>query len=335
MFRLKALAVPLVMVLLSAGIAGCSNTTGDRAQAAQEVGDKDAKCTPSKTKKVGVLFFTSTVGADIALIQKRMKTSAEKYGMDLSIQDGKNDVSTMISVVRTFIAQNVDAIVVYPPDSTSLAPVLNEAGDAGIPIFALNLIQKDVPSLVTFVGPDDVKFGEEQAEILKKNFPDGANIGLLMGTIGTSAQIGRTKGLEDFVKKNPKYKIVAQQPDDWDPTKSLSITRDWLTKFPKGKLDVIIAQGPHPLTSIDNARQRGRDEIQWIFGDYLETTVPLLKDGSVLGTVFQNITLQADEITRVTNDWLTCNRDAVKTPADYTELTIIDKANADSYKPEF
>ncbi|MCZ4519343.1 sugar ABC transporter substrate-binding protein [Rhodococcus ruber] len=324
-------AVTLTAAISLCGFAvGCTTPSTDDAKAVTSKTD----CEPSTNKKVGVLFFDTAVGPDAALMQNKIKERGDALGLDLNIQQGKNDINTEIAAIRGFIAEQSAAIIVYPPDPESLAPVLNEAGQAGIPVFALNLALKNTDSLVTYVGPDNYDFGQHQVDLVKKNFPNGAKIGLLMGQMGTTAQIERTRAVEDLAAQDPRYQIVAQEPDNWDSAKSLSISRDWLTKFPVGDLDVIITQGPQAGTAVQNAIDSGRPEVKWVFGDLINDIVPMLQNGQVLGTVMQDMGLQAEEVTTAVGNWLTCNRDEVKTPNDYLPLLTVTQENVDSVEPE-
>ena len=63
-----------------------------------------------------------------------------------------------------------------------------------------------------------------------------------MGFSGTSPQILRAKGWDEFRAKNPQYEEVARVTDDFDAAKALAVVQDLLSRFPKGQLDAIIMQ---------------------------------------------------------------------------------------------
>lgn len=331
-----AVASMMVLAACSTPSTGSSEPSASSAAPAASGSAAAAEdCTPSDTKKVGVMFFNIGIGPDIGLMAEQVQKSADKYGVTVNIQDGKGDPNAMIAAIRGFIAEKSDAIIIYPPDPESLAPVLDEAGAAGIPVFPVNLKQAGTDSVVTYVGADDYVYGQKQMEILKQSYPDGAKIALLMGSMGTSAQIERTRAVDDFVKENPQFTVVDRQVDDWDSTKSLNITREWLTKYPKGELDAIVVQGPQAGTSVDYANSIGRDDVKWIFGDFIKDNVAPIKAGSVLGTVKQDFVEQADVVTKVASDWISCNRDGITVPNMYLDLPVVTQENVDSIEPAF
>lgn len=53
------------------------------------------------------------------------------------------------------------------------------------------------------------------------------NVAVLQGTIGLSAEIGRTKGVRDGLAKHSNYKIIAKQTGEF--------TQDGSVKFPMKK----------------------------------------------------------------------------------------------------
>ena len=96
----------------------------------------------------------------------------------------------------------------------------------------------------------------------------GGTVALLMGTMGTSAQIARTAGFTDALKGHDMITIVDQQSDQWDPATSLAITQQWAAKYPAGQLDAIVAQGPQITGDAAWAFGNGRSDILFIAGDY-------------------------------------------------------------------
>jgi ABC-type sugar transport system substrate-binding protein len=125
----------------------------------------------------------------------------------------------------------------------------------------------------------------------------------------------------------PAYEIVAEVNDDFDSAKALAATQDLLTRFPKGELDVIVMQGPEGVAAADFARQNGREEVQFILGDYPADVRQAIMDGYVLGTINQDPYPQAYEGVRMA--WLLLNGQEADIPKPhFLDLPIITNANA-------
>ena len=56
-----------------------------------------------------------------------------------------------------------------------MAPALQQAVEAGIPVVTIDRRVDGVPGILAHVGADNVKGGEAQGELIMELFPDGAN----------------------------------------------------------------------------------------------------------------------------------------------------------------
>jgi ABC-type sugar transport system substrate-binding protein len=256
--------------------------------------------------------------------------AARQYGFAYDLRDGKGDPATEIANIQNFIAEGVDAILLTPMSEGTI-PAIVQANEAGIPVIEVNNkagFGSDAAEVVTYVGADDVEFGRLQARLLDDTFKgEPTRIGYVMGIPGTSPQILRAEGFKEVLAEMPNYEIVAEVNDDFDSAKALAATQDLLTRFPKGDLDVIVMQGPEGVAAADFARQNGREEVQFILGDYPADVRQAIMDGYVLGTINQDPYPQAYEGVRMA--WLLLNGQEADIPKPhFLELPIITQANA-------
>jgi simple sugar transport system substrate-binding protein len=90
-----------------------------------------------------------------------IKSTAEKYGVDLQFTSAEGDQAKQISSIKTFITQGVDLIAFSPVVETGWDAVLQEAKAAGIPVVLTDRSVDSDPSLYkTFIGSDFIKEGE-------------------------------------------------------------------------------------------------------------------------------------------------------------------------------
>ena len=123
---------------------------------------------------------------------KVSKQEAEKRGITLKIADAQQKQENQIKAVRSFIAQDVDAIFIAPVVATGWAPVLQEAKEAKIPVFLLDrMIEVNDPSLYTSaVASDSVHEGKVAgAWLVKEAAGKPCNVVELQGTVGSSVAI--------------------------------------------------------------------------------------------------------------------------------------------------
>jgi ribose transport system substrate-binding protein len=284
-------------------------------------------------KRVGFMIWNTSVPFYSNLIKLANDTAKEK-GIKLDIQSGNGDLSTQISIVQQFIAQQVDLILIAPSDPKGIVPVIREANAANIPVMAVNT-KADISTgakVVTYVGVDDYVFGQRQGELLAKALNGKGNVGYILGKLGTSAQLDREAGLMDTLKKYPDIKIVEKQAADWDNSKALAITQDYLSKYAKGEIDAIIDQGPEGVNGANFAAQNGRTDVKFIMGDYPADVRNAIIKGTVYGTVDQDPAPQGSTAIEDAVLIFSGKGSTIPTPNHYLDLPTITKDNVDQYK---
>ena len=133
-------------------------------------------------------------------MMNQMKAEAEALGNITVIEsDGQDQTPKQTADVETAIIQGVDGIVISPSEVDAMAPAMQQAVDAGIPVVTIDRRVDKVPGILAHVGADNVKGGEAQGELIMKLFPDGATIINLQGTPGASPAIDRNKGLHNVL----------------------------------------------------------------------------------------------------------------------------------------
>ena len=237
--------------------------------------------------------------------------------------------------IQNFIAEGVDLILLTPMSEGTI-PAIVQANEAGVPVIEVNNragFGSEEAEVVTYVGADDVEFGRLQGQLLDQTYGgDPVKIGYVMGIPGTSPQILRAQGFKEELANHPEYEIVAEVNDDFDSAKALAVTQDLLSRFPEGELDVIVMQGPEGVAAADFARQNGREEVQFILGDYPADVRQAIMDGYVLGTINQDPYPQAYEAMHMASLYLNGQEGEIPKPY-FLELPIITIDNAEATPP--
>lgn len=228
--KINKKAAALFCSLLCILAAGC----GSRAVIKEEAG--------SQAADEYIVVGFSQLGAESdwrsANTESMITTFTPENGYKLIFENGQQKQSNQIMAIRTFIQQEVDYIVLAPVIETGWDTVLQEAKDAGIPVIIVDR-RVDVPdeSLFTcWVGSDFELEGKKAAEWLhqyakaKGIAPEDIHIVNIQGTIGASAQIGRTKGLADAEKKNG-WDLMAQVTGDFTQAKGKEVMESLLKQY--------------------------------------------------------------------------------------------------------
>ena len=263
----------------------------------------------------------------LATLDASIKKKAESLGGSAVILNGELDIAKQIANIRTLISQNVDAILVICGDPTAPVDAINEAVEAGIPVFAVNAKLDDAAQVVTYVGASDYDYGVKQGELLIQALPDGGKVAVILGLLGGVPQVQRLAGLEDAIKDHPEIEIVEKPNDDFDNQKNLAVVQDLLAKYPEGTLDVILAQGPQIYVGANYAQEQGRDDILFIAGDYPTQIEDAIKAGAIYGTVDQSPVTQGETAAQFAYDWISGNKDKVTQPEFITDLPLVTEDN--------
>lgn len=166
-------------------------------------------------------------------------TFTEENGYKLIFDDAQQKQENQIKAIRSFIQQDVDYIVVAPVVETGWETVLEEAKEAGIPVILSDRqMQLSDDSLYeAWVGGNFVKEGETcgdwLADYLEKQgrADEEINMVTIQGTIGASAQVGRTEGMENKLKEHSNWKMLDKQSGEFTQAKGQEVMESMLKQY--------------------------------------------------------------------------------------------------------
>ena len=161
--------------------------------------------------------------AETASMQDEAKKRADKYEMIIS--DAQNKTSKQVSDVEDLVARGVKAIFLAPREFEGLAPALQAAKEANIPVFLVDREAAGTPGVdyVTVLKSDFVEEGKRAAEWLIKETGGKANIVELTGTAGSSVARDRSQGFWDALKDHPEMKKLVSQTADFNRAIALNV----------------------------------------------------------------------------------------------------------------
>ena len=230
-------------------------------------------------------------------MMKMTQAEGEKLGVEILVGDGQVSSTKQTADIEAAITKKVDGILADPNEVDALAPALQEAVDAKIPVMTIDRRVAKVSGLLGHVGADNSKGGEAQANLIMKLFPNGANIMNLQGQPGAGPAIDRNKGLHDVLDQHKdKYRIVFEQTAEFDRVKGLSVTESALAGM-KTPPDVVVAANDDMiLGAMEAVKARNlTGKIVLIGFDALPEALARIKDGSLAATVEQFPGLQSSK----------------------------------------
>lgn len=234
----------------------------------------------------------SQLGAEsdwrIANTESMQAAFSEEKGYELIYDDAQQKQENQIMAIRSFIQQEVDYIVLAPVKEADWDMVLQEAKDAGIPVILVDrMVDTDDDSLYTaWVGSDFKLEGRKAAAWLKDYLEktgrgeEEINIVNIQGTIGASAQIGRTFGLEEAVKENDNWHIIAQQSGEFTQAKGREVMASLLQQY-GDEIDVVYCENDNEAFGVIEAIEASGRKAGTQQGEIMVLSFDTTKEGLV------------------------------------------------------
>lgn len=220
---------------------------------------------PSQTNKPERKTVTvgfSQLGAESdwrkANTESMLEALSEENGYTLIYKNGQQKQANQVTALRMFIQQEVDYIVLAPETETGWDFVLREAKDAGIPVIIVdrrvNVSDEELYSC--WVGSDFELEGKKMASWIhtfatKKGINEGdIHIAHIQGTLGSTAQLGRTKGLMDAVNEYG-WDLVCSESGEFTEAKGKEVMTSFLREH--SNINVVYCENDNEAIGAINA----------------------------------------------------------------------------------
>lgn len=212
------------LLLLCLLLGACANANPAQQHPADEVDDF-------------IVVGFSQVGAESdwrnAHTHSMQEALSEQNGFRLILNDAQQKQERQITAIRNFIQQEVDVIVLAPTTETGWDTVLAEAHSAGIPVIVVDrMIEVSDQSLYAcWVGSDFLQEGHTAIDWMAQRFGDEPlRILHLQGSLGSSAQLGRTQALDEALTQHPEWQLVARESGEFTEAKGQELVENLLTQ---------------------------------------------------------------------------------------------------------
>jgi ABC-type sugar transport system substrate-binding protein len=238
-------------------------------------------------------------------MQKELRAEAEALGnITLMESDGQGSTPKQTADVEAAIVQGVDGIIISPNEVDAMAPALQQAVEAGIPVVTIDRRVDNVPGILAHVGADNVKGGEAQGQLITELFPDGAKVFNLQGQPGSSPAIDRNAGVHNVLDQHAdKYPFVFEQTAQFKRDQGLSVTEAGLAGLSAPPDVIVAANDDMALGAIEAIKAAGLD-IPVIGFDALPEALASIKGGELSASIEQFPGGQSRTALRLLTDYL-------------------------------
>jgi simple sugar transport system substrate-binding protein len=176
---------------------------------------------PDESPRKIITVGFSQIGAESAWRTAEtasVRNEAARRGVNLKFSDAQQKQENQIKALGTFIAQNVDAIILAPKVEDGWEPILKQAKAARIPVILVDrgVNVSDDSLYTTLIASDFVAEGRMAGEWLAKKLNARGDVVEIQGTTGAAPAIDRKKGFEEALRKYPDMKITKSQSGDFN-----------------------------------------------------------------------------------------------------------------------
>jgi len=250
---IRRFAVLAVVVVLALSLGACAKKT--------TTAPTPSSADPLKGKTIGVTLLTK--GHEFYKdLEAGLQEAAAKHGCTLLVDAGEWDLQKQQGQIENFITKKVDAIIVCPVDSKGIGTAIEEANQAGIPVFTADIAAEE-GRVICHIASDNVKGGETAATYMGEHLKAG-KVAIIDQPTVTSV-VDRVKGFEQKLKDYPDLKIVVKQTGEGVRDKAMNVTENVLQAHPDIK-GIFAINDDSALGALMAVRAAGKDKSIMIVG---------------------------------------------------------------------
>jgi ABC-type sugar transport system substrate-binding protein len=295
-----------------------------------------ARVASAATPTIAVL--PKTIIGDIFMtnLANFAKAKGTEVGANVEIfgASSHTGVEEQVSTIETLIARKVDAIVLAALDSRGLAPAVNRATKAGIPVI---LVDSGVQGAdyVTVVQTDNVRASGLAADYAAALLSYKGKVAQLEGEPGSETAQLRKQGFHEKVAVYKGLELVSSITGHWTTPGGVEATEAILRAHP----DVNLIFASSDLMAVGAATvlgRAGRKDVIVIGFDGIPEGTELILKGQAAGDVAQNAKAMGEISVQVAMDIIS----GAKGPGDFPKvmdsgMMLVHPWNVHAYREEF
>ncbi len=237
--------------------------------------------------KIGAIVFQED--QYFRLVEYGMRDAAKQLDVNLMVNNSFGALDKEISLIDTYIANQVGAIVVAPLSAQSSIPALRRAHERGIPVITYDSYL-DADFDVSNIRSDQVQLGRitgvAAAKFIQEKLGGKAKVALVeYKSLAPEPASQRVQGFKDQIAALPGVEIVTEQ-DAWLAPEATVLVENILTAHPDVNL-VWAANEGGTVGAVNAVMGKNRAGQVFVFGTDMSEQIGsfLLAENPVLQAV--------------------------------------------------
>ena len=232
----------------------------------------------SGAKRIGVTLLTKEHDF-YRQLEAGLQASAKERGYDLIVTSGDFDLAKQQSQIENFIVQRVDAIILCPADSKGIAPAIDAANAANIPVFTAD-ISAQGGQVVSHIASDNLAGGRLAADFIARAINGQGAVGII-GHPEVQSGLDRENGFKEEMRKHPGIRIASVLNGNGVRDRALKAADDMLQGTPDMRA-IFGINDDTALGTLSAAESRGRKDLVIVGYDATPEAVKAIKSGGAL-----------------------------------------------------
>lgn len=165
-------------------------------------------------------------------VEYGVKELYKSYFSDYIYTDANANADKQVNDMQDILVQKPDIILLAPVGAAALVAGVEQAMSQNIPVILLSsTVETD--DYISFVEPNNITMGQEQAKYLVNKLNGQGNVIMLSGIAGASAAEDRLAGARGIWAQNPGIKEIGQAYCNWSPVEGKQATEGFLAANPQ------------------------------------------------------------------------------------------------------
>ncbi|MGE5631520.1 MAG: ABC transporter substrate-binding protein [Caulobacteraceae bacterium] len=257
---------------------------------APAAGTTTPQAEPAKPLQIVLITMDSMDEHWLSVKDGAMKKAQELGNVEVIFRApaGKSDPAEQTRMVEDAINQKVDAILLAASDAAALAPVVDKAYEAKIPLIFVDSAA-NTENYVSFAATDNAAAAALAADKMAELISGKGKIAIINAQAGAGTTMIRENGFKDRMKeKYPDVTIVTTLYCNGDKAVALNQTMDLLTANP----DLVGIYACNEGATVGVARglkEKGvAGKVQLVGFDKSKDIISGLEEGLIQATMVQN-----------------------------------------------
>lgn len=236
-------------------------------------------------KKIA-LSLSDTHNPFFVLLQTGAQKAADLFGVRLTVTDARNEDAQQLADIQGFVKQKVEAIIINPTNTDMVAPGVELANAANIPVITVDR-KSSGGVILCHIASDNRTGGRRAAEYLVGKLGGKARVVEIEGIPGTSAGHDRGVGFNEVLSAYPGITVVDRGVGGFDRERAKKAMEEILGRGVA--FDAVFAHNDQMILGVLDALQAsGTSRPCVLIGfDGIPEAVTEIHNGKLAATIVQ------------------------------------------------